>query len=156
MEKNFPRATLDNIKVNEIVEGDGMQVGPFSVEEISHCSCPVRTKAPPILSELPFPEHEVDKLKSWIVERYAYSTFNTCEHQPLPVMTGEPLKIYTEEGAKPFAVHTPAPIPVHFRDEIKKTARHGSCPRGSGEGATQHTSHLVCSTCHCHQSKWYS
>ena len=35
-------------------------------------------------------------------------------------MTGEPLKIYTEEGAKPFAVHTPAPIPVHFRDEIKK------------------------------------
>ena len=32
---------------------------------------------------------------------------------------GEPLRLFTDEKIKPNAVHTPSPIPVHFREEVK-------------------------------------
>ena len=35
-------------------------------------------------------------------------------------MKGEPLRIYIREDAKPYVVHTPSPIPVHFRQEVKE------------------------------------
>ena len=34
-------------------------------------------------------------------------------------MKGEPLRLFTDESIKPHAVHTPSPIPVHFREEVK-------------------------------------
>ena len=69
---------------------------------------------------LPFPEDRVDDLRKWIVDRYASSTFNTCPHQPLPKMKCEPVRIFVKENARPYAVHVPALIPVHFREEVKK------------------------------------
>ena len=35
-------------------------------------------------------------------------------------MSGPPISINVEPGVTPVAVHTPASIPVHWRDEIKK------------------------------------
>ena len=101
-------------------EDDDMQIDAFAVEEDNTCDCPVRTRAPDPPTEMPFSTNEVGKLKDWILERYASSTFNVCKHQPLPTMTGEPLRIFLDPDAKPHAVHTPSPIPVHFRDEVKK------------------------------------
>ena len=59
-------------------------------------------------------------MKAWILERYASSTFNTCEHQPLPTMTGEPLQLFVDDSVKPTAIHVPSPAPIHQRKEAKE------------------------------------
>ena len=44
------------------------------------CTCPQRTTVPPPRRSLPFhciPEN-IDRMKTWLLERYAFSTFNTC------------------------------------------------------------------------------
>ena len=46
-------------------------------------------------------------------------TFNTCEHQPLPMMSGTPLKQIIDPEATPFAYHTPIPLPLHWRADVK-------------------------------------
>ncbi|MEL6804838.1 MAG: hypothetical protein AAFO91_13770, partial [Bacteroidota bacterium] len=48
------------------------------------------------------------------------STFNTCTHQSLPMMSGEKLRLSIEENAQPVAYHRPIPVPIHWRDEVKK------------------------------------
>ena len=35
-------------------------------------------------------------------------------------MKGEPLRIFVEPDVKPHVVHTPFPIPAHFRKEVKE------------------------------------
>ena len=98
---------------------DGFNLSEITAEQTESCSCPTRTKPPPAPTSLPYPAHEKSKLKQWILESYASSTFNTCTHQKLPTMSGEPLRIFLKEGVKPHAVHTPSTIPVHFRQEVK-------------------------------------
>ena len=86
------------------------------------CPC-LKREAPPTRPEkLPFAATEENngKMKQWLLERYSKSTFNKCPHQPLPMMTGPPITININPEATPTAVHTPAPIPIHWRDEVKK------------------------------------
>ena len=116
----FPKVTTDGAKVCEVEYDDGFLVSSSEMEVEKSCSCPRRTLPPEMPTKLPFPETEVEKIKDWIINRYKSSTFNTCEHQPLPKMKGEPLRIYMKEDAKPYVVHTPSPIPVHFRQEVKE------------------------------------
>lgn len=85
------------------------------------CTCPKRESPPPPPKTLPFaatPENR-SKLKAWIMDRYKSSTFNTCENQELNKMTGPPLKIDIDPNATPVAVHTPIPVPVHWKDQVK-------------------------------------
>ena len=65
-------------------------------------------------------EEDVDKLKSWLLEHYKSSTFNVCEHQRLPVMTGEPLQLHVDPDATPVAVHKPTLVPIHWRAAVKE------------------------------------
>ena len=87
------------------------------------CSCPQRpAEPPPLPTSLPpglnaTPE-DVPALKQWILDYYASSTFNTCTHQPLRMMTGEPLRLYVDPDAKPYAVHKPAIIPIHWQEQV--------------------------------------
>ena len=79
---------------------------------------------PPLLPEhLPFAatEANVPKLKKYILDYYKSSTFNTCEHQRLPMMEGPPLKLMINKSAKPVAYHTPLPIPLHWQEEVKQS-----------------------------------
>ena len=117
--ESFPKQTIDGAEVHSI-DNEGMQLNEMSVEIDKTCECPVRAPPPPMPEKLPFPAHETDKLKQWLIERYSASAFNVCEHQPLPQMKGEPLRIFVRSDVKPHVVHTPAPIPVHFRTEVKK------------------------------------
>ena len=87
----FPKVTTDGAKVCEVEYDDGFLVNSSELEVEKSCSCPRRTLPPEMPTKLPFPETEVEKIKEWIVNRYKSSTFNTCEHQPLPKMKGEPL-----------------------------------------------------------------
>ena len=85
------------------------------------CSCPVRSPPPPLPTKLPFPaiDENREKLEKYILEHYKSSTFNTCEHQPLPLMSGPPVKLMIDEDAEPTAFHSPIPVPIHWQDQVK-------------------------------------
>ena len=87
------------------------------------CSCPRRTRSPPpIPTKLPDgltgSDEDVPALKQWLLDRYAASAFNVCEHQPLPMMSSEPLKLHVNPDAKPVACHKPALVPIHWQDKV--------------------------------------
>ena len=84
------------------------------------CECP-RRQVPPPPPSLPFPatEENGDKMEKWLLDYYKSSTFNVCEHQPLPMMDGPPLRLMVEPDARPVAHHTPIPVPVHWQDDVK-------------------------------------
>ena len=85
------------------------------------CDCPRRQSPPPIPKSLPFQatEENRDALAQWLLTYYGSSTFNVCEHQPLPTMSGPPLKLMVDPNAQPIANHVPIPVPVHWRDDVK-------------------------------------
>ena len=87
----------------------------------SDCGCPKRTPPPPVPSELPIAAttDNREKLQQYLLQYYSASTFNTCEHQPLPLMEGPPLKLMIDADAEPVAFHTPIPVPIHWQDEVK-------------------------------------
>ena len=86
------------------------------------CNCPRRGEVPPIPTRLPpgldATEKNLPDLKQWLIEYYKSTTFNTCEHQPLPMMSGEPLKLHVDPKAKPVAAHRPAMVPIHWQDQV--------------------------------------
>ena len=86
------------------------------------CSCPKRQLPQQAPKQLPFPatveNHE--KLRLFLLNYYKASTFNTCDHQPLPMMDGPPLRLMVDPNAKPVAYHTPVPVPLHWQREVKE------------------------------------
>ena len=91
-----------------------------TVPKNTNCQCPKRSAPPPKPHSLPFPPtpNNREKLEKYLLEYYKSSTFNTCEHQPLPMMSGPPMRIMIDPNTTPFATHKPIPIPIHWQDEI--------------------------------------
>ena len=85
------------------------------------CTCPQRQLPPVQPPSLLFPatEENREKLEQFLLDHYASSTFNTCAHQPLPMMQGPPLRLMVDPNAKPVAYHTPIPVPLHWTEEVK-------------------------------------
>ena len=85
------------------------------------CQCPKRTKPPPMPTSLPFPATETnrEKLQQYLLDHYASSTFNTCEHQALPLMDSPPMRLMINPDATPTAYHSPIPVPLHWQDAVK-------------------------------------
>ena len=71
--------------------------------------------------EMPFPatQENIPKLKKWLVEKFAKSTFNTSS-APLAKMTGPPMTIHVDKLAKPRAIHKPIPVPHHWQQKVKE------------------------------------
>ena len=86
------------------------------------CGCPLRIMVPDKLANIPFPPiaSNRDRLELWLWEHFKSSAFNTCPHQPLQMMTGRPLDITFTQGAKPSVVHTPIPVPHHWKKRVKQ------------------------------------
>ena len=88
------------------------------------CSCPRCSLPPPIPDKLPPGlsgiTKDVPALKQWLLDYYAASSFNTCEHQPLPLMKCEPLELDVNPDAKPVAVHKPGLVPIHWQEQVFK------------------------------------
>ncbi|RLJ22719.1 hypothetical protein DJ031_00325, partial [bacterium endosymbiont of Escarpia laminata] len=76
---------------------------------ITDCNCPKRELPPPPPTQLPCPatDDNCETLRQFLLDYYKGSTFNTCEHQPLPMMSGPPLQLMIDPDAKPFACHSP-------------------------------------------------
>ena len=84
------------------------------------CVCPQRTAVPPPPSSLPFsciPENNA-KMREWLSDKYAASTFNTCPHIPLHCMAGPPIEIHVDTLAKPVACHTPSPTALQWQQKV--------------------------------------
>ena len=97
-------------------------VGPvYAVDEkVADCGCLKRTTAPdPPGLPLAATENNRKALRQYLLDHYASSTFNTCEHQPLPLMHGPPLELHVDPTAKPFAAYTPASVPVHWAEKVR-------------------------------------
>lgn len=109
--KDFP--AIEKTQINQLSLDDR--------KDPSQCSCPRRSKPPPIPTQVPYEpiEENREKLEQWLLQYYSASTFNVCEHQPLPKMSGPPLKLIIEENATPHAVHTPIPVPLHWKKAVK-------------------------------------
>ena len=89
------------------------------------CQCPKRSALPPPKpTQLPegiaATDENVPALKDWLLDYYASSAFNTCEHQPLPMMKCEPLELHVDPNARPVAIHKPALVPVHWQEKVFK------------------------------------
>ena len=90
---------------------------------LAACGC-LRRELPPESPREPPCElikENVGIIEAWFKDIYASSTFNTCTHQPLPMMKGyKPMRLHMREDVEPVAVHRPAVIPVHWQDKVKK------------------------------------
>ena len=109
--KNFPT-------VGEILEVNNDSTSESAITR--QCECPKRTMPPPPPKTLPYSPTEENrgKLEEYLLEYYKSSTFNVCEHQTLPMMTGPPLRLMIDPNAVPFAIHKPIPIPVHWQEDV--------------------------------------
>ena len=85
------------------------------------CGCPRRTTPPPRPTAPPVPPtpENRQKLQEHLLELYGPSTFNCCEHQTLPLMSGPPLRLKIDPLATPTAHHSPIPVPLHWQEEVK-------------------------------------
>ena len=100
---NFPRI------------GETQEVGTLTISDLNSCGCPRREQPPMPPTKLPFPATENNRLRlqEYLSRLYKASTFNTCEHQPLPLMKGPPMSLMIDKDAEPIAHHTPIPVPLH-------------------------------------------
>ena len=112
--KNFPNPA-ESLRVDQIVK---------SGDKYAECGCLRRTATPdpPNLDISPTKENK-ELLKNLLLEHYSSSTFNTCQHQPLPLMHGPPLEFHVEANARPHAICTPASVPVHWRKQVEEDLR---------------------------------
>ena len=71
------------------------------------CGCPQRQKPTSKPTEVSFPATEDNRtsLQQWLLEYYKSSTFNTCEHQPLPLMDSILMRLKVDLEVEPVA-HT--------------------------------------------------
>ena len=110
------------IPIFDIKNCGNVPVSALSDEgELAPCGCLKRTLPPPPPSKMPFTPNEGnrEKLKDWLLRRYASSTFNVCPHQKLPVMSGPPVKIMVDPNAEPVVHHKPIPVPLHWQEQVK-------------------------------------
>ena len=87
------------------------------------CSCPRRATPPTKTPVLPCEptEDNLPALKQFLLDRYAASSFNVCEHQPLPTLQNSPpLELHVDPSANPIAVHRPAVIPLHWKEAVQE------------------------------------
>ena len=59
------------------------------------------------------------QLQQWLLYSYHTSTFNTCEHQPLPLMETIPMRLMVDSSAEPIVHHTPIPVPLQLWEDFK-------------------------------------
>ena len=113
--KEFPIASGS---VTTITKSDE----PTNQVKLAPCGCPLRTPPPGLPDKMPFPATDEyrQQIQDWIKERYSTNAFNTCPHQKLQTMKGEPLKIIFADEHTPYATHKPIPVPHHWKEEVKR------------------------------------
>ena len=86
IDENFPKIQVNSIAA-PLAERNGREINEAA------CGCKIRTLPPPKPTSLPFEcnESNIPRMRQWLLDRYASSTFNKCTHQQLPLMEGPPV-----------------------------------------------------------------
>lgn len=86
------------------------------------CGCSQRTMIPDELTNIPFPPVEINRnrLERWLWKCFRSDMFNMFPHQSLQGMIGRPLDITFVQGATSSVVHTPIPVPHHWKKKVKQ------------------------------------
>ena len=81
--------------------------------------CGVESEIPTRPTKLPYPptSENVDKLKSYLIDKFESSVFSRTK--PFREMKCKPAHIHLKPEAAPFATHSPIPIPIHWKEQIK-------------------------------------
>lgn len=81
-------------------------LGEVNLATSDLCDCPQGAETPtrPTTLSMPATEANREALRRHL-ELYTQSTFNTCPHQPLPRMSGPPLRLMLDNDATPVAIH---------------------------------------------------
>ena len=89
--------------------------------EVRKCGCPVHSLPPPGPILLPVPTTAENRgiLEQHLREAFKASTFNTCTHQLLPMMSGPPLRLNIDPTANPVTAHKAVAVPVHWEEKVK-------------------------------------
>ena len=84
--------------------------------------CIARTTTPDRPTQIPFAPVDENrlKLKEWLLQEFASSSFNKCTHQPLQAMSGAPMKIIEKEGVTPYYCYTPIPTSINLKPAAKE------------------------------------
>ena len=122
--KNFPAiGEIHTDNASPVIDGSTSDVGttPSHDGTRASCGCLKHEPPPPPPTKLPYPatENNRERLEQYLLNYYSSSTFNKCEHQPLPMMDVPPLRLMVDPNAKPVAFHKAIPVPLHWQDEIK-------------------------------------
>ncbi len=88
----------------------------------AECGCLKRESPPEKPAQFPFQctMENVDKMRDWLLNRYASSAFNKCPHQKLPSMEGPPIEIHVDPNATPVTLRKPAPVPLHWQEQVEE------------------------------------
>ena len=80
-----------------------------------------RACPPPRPEKLAYPplEENIPKLEQYLRDKFRDTAFNRTS--PFPAMSVPPAHIHLNENAKPYARHTPIPIPFHWKKEVKES-----------------------------------
>ena len=92
---------------------------PMSSDE--PCTCPERKPPPARPDNLPFPATPENnaKMETWLLDKFAASTFNKCPRQHLPEMTGPPVEIHLKDDAVPYLAQTAVSVPIHWQADVR-------------------------------------
>lgn len=126
----YKRQSVDLVQAHQLLRAEAVTADevarvrqpPGSCDTTSSlpCSCARRVYTDPPES-LPMSATPANRgaLEDWIKSYYSASAFNTCKRQSMPCTAGPKMRIFTQPGAIPVAVHKPAPVPLHWRTEVK-------------------------------------
>jgi hypothetical protein len=119
--RTFPEVGAAAQSQNSIASVSDIVATEHTPDTNAPCGCLTRTVTPPPPAELPLPATPENReaLERFLKQYYASSVLNTCEHQPLPHIQGPVLSFATNPDAKPYAVHTPIPVPAHWAKKVK-------------------------------------
>ena len=119
---NFPRIGEMNMISSSLAHPQEIVADATNSSNIADCGCPRRSLPPRKPTIMPFEvksEGDVTRLKKWLLDLYKSSSFNTCTHQRLPMMTGPPLRLMIDESVEPDPKNIPIPIPFYWMDAVK-------------------------------------
>ena len=91
----------------------------YSHDDDITCGCPPSRQVPYRPNKLPFEATNADvrKMRDWLLQKYAASTFNVC--LPLQQMSAPPLEIHLENDAKRRTCLTAAHVPIHLQKQVE-------------------------------------
>ena len=115
------------------------------VHQTSPCTCPRRQLPPPKPIEPPFPATEANRIRlpHWLLDYYKSSTFNKCEHQPLPLMAGVPMRLMVDPNTGPHCPPYPSSCPTPLARRCQSWLWPWCVPGSSRTSTSRRACHLV-------------